>query len=467
MRIPDAFPELLLWVILFSGLALALTKQHLAIYLALVLYSGVDQTRAVFTRTALLGPYFNLYDAVTLILLFATLALAFKQRKSLVFPGPVVTVILTLIMGLIVILMQSVFSYSLISALRSSLNFPLGYWIVANLVTFDRKFIKGILLSLLLGTTIATLQHYIVIIAGQSGYRIALSADGTLRTVRYLSLAPYFILAMPYLQVEKLLPSRYFSLYWVAWLLFIGSVLLSQTRSILIALVLAFLCLSFYYRKLNIRVLLLPIIALAFSGILQLVTNYNLINIILERFSYLATGGIDDNFGSGRALVVRLEWQLWLDGNLLWGRGTNFNSLETIQRITTDVYGFVGWGHIGHLNYLVTYGLIGFAVYSIYIPVSALLNGIRGQLFQTDPYLKAAISLSIAALFFDWFISFMSGSYLSPISMASGLLLGMGWAVAHYHAARQVTFRLIKTRARIQISQPKTQSVTQLRRNYT
>ena len=77
------YPSFVLYLLILIGIPLALQKPFKAFLLVAFMLSAGDATAFTFTRSELLGPYFNANDACLLIALFALLPHIINQTKQI------------------------------------------------------------------------------------------------------------------------------------------------------------------------------------------------------------------------------------------------------------------------------------------------------------------------------------------------------------------------------------------------
>lgn len=434
----QGYPETTIYITIILGTALAILRPYWVLCGVLFVMTAVDRGQAVFTRTEVLGPYFNLFDALLVVMMLASLVGLLKKRRKPIIPAPVVAVLIVLIVSWFNIALQARLEYEVLRAIRWSLNFPLVFIAMANAIDTEKQ-VKYVFLSLFLGSTLAALQHIFLVAfgGGVSGLFYGKGVAGLLRTLAFVSAGVFFLVSAPFMPPPR---QKWWRLaYFLALIALAISTLLNQTRSIWIALVLSVLTIGFLLGKLGKSILVFSILTIATLLVFQfLLQDIAPLEIVSTRFRELAigVGNIDSSAGlmigvseRGRAMQIEAETRMWLEGNWFIGRGIGYTDLLQVKSEYGPIYDLVAWGHVGHVAYLSRLGLFGLLVLSAYLPIASMRNVLMVVRNTDDEYILRLAYASMGTVIFGWYVAFMSSSYLEWTAMIPGVFFGAIWAM--------------------------------------
>jgi len=425
---PTGYPSIVLYLALLVGLPLALTKPYKAFLMVAFLISAADSASFTFTRTALLGPYFNANDACLLIALAATVTYGIKLKHKIFFPPVVKLIIAVVLIGFV----QSCFvmggmRYEVLRALRWALTLPAFFIITASLVNDEEK-ARQLLIVLFWGSLVSVTEH---ILFAQA--RMTLPGDTLrlMRTISFRSPGLWFLLAaVLYLPKIKGL-HRNIMLGGMA--LFIVSLILNQTRSIWISFMATFVPVTvIYFRHKNI---LLKIVTYSLAAVLlfagaglilsKIFPNIRPEKFILERMNTLVDDKKRDETTITRQRGFERELEEWSEGTLVFGRGLNYFAPRYY-----DLYKGhkVAWGHLGHVTTLAQLGLIGLLIYSFLLPNTVIRASITLWQHRQEE-LKFLGLMAGTCIISSWICFLMSDSFLGPHA-SEGIIFGAAWRLA-------------------------------------
>jgi len=418
------YPVIFLYLLLVVGIPLALIRPYNAFLLVVFLVSAAESLRFTHTRTALLGPYFNMFDACLLIALLSMLPGLFFRGSRLQVPPVITWVIGVLLIGFFQSYINLGLTYETVRILRWSASLPVYFIISATLV--DKRYkVKEFLLAVFIGSIFSAVEHIVFV---QSRLVEALAQDNItfIRTISFRSPGLWLLLAgiiwvprISYLKRPLML---------LVGVLFGLSVLLNQTRSIWISSVLALPVIMVLYRIQGImfKALVVPIIIfLLFGGMyffLQYITpEISSGDIIRERANTLLDDAEREKSTEGRQNALTMELKYWSEGSLILGRGLfYYQNIYLIEK--------VAWGHLGHVTTLAQLGLLGLFVLSVYFPKKVVDAGL--VLWKAADGEVRFLGL-FAGLTMVWCIIcfFLSDSFLSQLP-TRGLIFGAAFRQA-------------------------------------
>lgn len=419
------YPIALFYLVAVIGGVLIVVRPWWAFLFAVFCLSARDFHAAVFTRTALFGPYLNLNDLLLWICLLAMLKECFGTRKLIWIPQ-----ILLAIFGLIVIGdIQSLYKYGftgdVFRRIWSTAIFPIMFLISANMVQSDMR-ARSFYLIFFLGTVTAALQH--IFYVHMQTYDLLLPAMHQFRTISYsASGGSYILIAAMFLQRHNKL-GKLKNLFYYFGLSLIGlSILLASTRGswIVIGVVIPilFLMLRKYQNipRLGFR------IGVLFVGLILIVQvllpNLGLGKSLVKRFETLQQ---PSTAYSSRWEGARTEIDIWLNSSLILGSGSTlpleYESAD--KEVTGALY------HVGITTYLTHYGLLGIIIYVILLPLSTFKVGRRYYLKHFMYPGGRLVLVSIACIIATTIGSLSSMHFLLATCHIPGLLYGVVWGLS-------------------------------------
>lgn len=423
----DPLPSFAIYLVFLLGGIISLFRPHCFFYIGIFLLSAISLKTGTFTRTPFLGPYLNLSEAIQLTMFLSTIVYLLRERRNPRVTRLFTAIVFVLIIGTITIFNATSLNYDIIRDIRWAFFFPLIYLISMNNI-HNEHHIKPVLVSLYLGAIASAIQHIFYVVSRREA--IELSSNLTqIRTLTFDSSAYYFLICTPLIMWGRDSDRRVKFIYYIGNGLFFVSLLINQTRSMWIASALTFIILVLTRRQLK-RVLFGPVSVIGILVVILFSLAFpwlNILDMVAGRFNSLQT---DSGESMTRLLQINIEFQAWLDGNLLTGRGLGMSMLPSIQRESLFYAVDPAWGHVGHVAYLARLGILGLIVYSIYLPITTyrvgkiVLTSSKAELWKYNLGM-----LGISCVIYNWIVQFMSGSYLSITSVQPAILIGVLWGI--------------------------------------
>src|SRR5690606_29538175 len=87
------------------------------------------------------------------------------------------------------------------------------------------------------------------------------------------------------------------------------------------------------------------------------------------------------------------------------------------------------YGHIGHLTNLTQFGVLGFALFSIYLPVTVLRSALYLALYPNDDIKLIGIIAGVTMIYFV-IMFFMSGNFFTINNNTNAIIFGAGIRLA-------------------------------------
>jgi hypothetical protein len=412
------YPSFILYLILLIGIPLAIKRPFKAFIMIAFLFSAADAKAFTFTRTPFLGPYFNVNDACLLIGLTAMLSYISLRIKEIQFPNVTKWILVVLLIGFAQSWYVMGWTYETLRALRWAVNLPVYFIIAATMVDKEEK-VKSLLIALFLGSIVSTFEHFAFI-------RYSIDTHGhyitSFRSIAFLNPGVFFVIAS-IIWIPKI-KTKIKIILIGASILFITSILLNQTRSIWLSTVATLPAALMLFRPKNAHVkfitwpFILTTLSIAILLSAELITpEVDLINMIIIRLQELTT----EYHTFARLLAFELEFNEWLKGTLIFGRGLFFFAQYT------HIY-YIAWGHLGHVSTLSQLGIIGLVVYSFYLPLT-IIKASRKLWIQASGESKYFGLFAGASIIWYWICFFMSNSFLSQ-HMITGIIFGAVWRQA-------------------------------------
>jgi hypothetical protein len=423
----EQYPSIFIFVTLGIGFVLAVTNPYRGFLLGVVILAAANTYTAARTRT-ILGPYFNLFDAVVVVLLLSFIfELIGDRRRTNIVPPLVMALVFVIAVGFVEGTSNFGWRYEVLRATRWAINVPILILMGANFVN-TRERARSFLVALFVGAILATVQHFAIthnILGAASPLN---ASSGLVRNVGFLfSPITYFPVAAAMrpmlLYIDK--PWRK-TIWWLALVAFVGSVIFSQTRSLWIAIAIAPVPIAILLRETRILRHAIVIAALAATTALFVLPRFfPEVDTMLQQtvFSRVESLTEIDQFESTtrtRWNALEIESRDWIEGNWLSGNGFEYQ-LKYPYGFDTRI---AAWGHLGYVSYLVRLGVIGFFVYAILLPITGITAGRKLYAFQPDGPIGDLAILVISSIVVDGITFVMSGSYLFLGVSTSALLVG-------------------------------------------
>ena len=390
-----------------------------------------------YTRTPLLGPYFNANDACLLIALLAMISYKvmpkvagkYNVKNKNIIIGPAKWLIVVLLIGFVQSWFFMGWTYDVLRALRWAITLPVYFVIAATLVDNKNK-VRPLLLALFLGSLVSVFEHFFFVHSRMSMYQLSAEDIGQFRTIAFRSPGLWLLLAgLIWLPETKFMRRPVLI---GAGVLFAVSTILNQTRSIWISsiAVLPVTFLLFRQNKIIVKAIVLPFVLLLLYGGISLTMHYTTPeispgDIIVPRFKILFQGDMINESTITRRLDFQMEMEKWSHGTLILGRGLSYFAPYYMIPYRGNR---VAWGHLGHVSTLAQLGLIGLFVYSIYFPF-IMIQASRKIWKETSDEIKFLGLFAGLTMIWFWICFFMSDSFLSQHA-AAGIIFGAAWRQA-------------------------------------
>jgi len=424
------YPAYVLFLVLLAGGLLALFRPYPAFLFAVVLFDVPMVYNAVNTRTPFLGPYFNLYDALFVVVL---LALIMDPRsRPLALPRPVFWILLIISWSVFQIFLDYNINYLVIRAIRWSITFPLAFFLGANLVV-DKSRAKLFFFAIIAGSVLGAMRSFLsyqqaVALAQYGEQSVRMGTAGTILGGSFLVAATqqsFFPLA-----------SRFKKILWGAALILFGmTVLFGEWRSVYLAILGSVIAMPFVlnrWRNMTRTVLMsvvgLPLILLAIHLTLPTLNPAGFFERITPLVRYVDKGVPEIAHYEDQTRVNQIEREVeeWSKGNWFLGRGLNYNVF-----LSDGLDKRIAWGHIEYISDLSNFGLVGLLILGIYLPWRIF----RAARFLYDREPQDPVGLlgltAIATVLQISIISFMSAGYTSVNMHTVGFFYGAIWALAY------------------------------------
>lgn len=434
---PVGYPVYFLYLILLIGIPLSLFRPFKAFLMVVFLTAAANADAFTFTRTPLLGPYFNANDACLLIVLLAIVsdkvmpkvAGKYNIKNKKIIMGPAKWIILVLLIGFVQSCFVMGWTYDVLRALRWAITLPVYFIIAATMVDKKDK-VRPLLLTLFLGSLVSVFEHFFYVQSRMSLYQLSAGDIGQFRTIAFRSPGLWLLLAgLVWLPETKILKRPVLI---GAGILFAVSTILNQTRSIWMSsiAVLPVTFLLFRQKKIIEKAIVLPFVLLVLYGGISLAMHYVTPNIspgdiIMPRFKILFQGDMINENTLSRRLDFQLEMEKWSQGTLILGRGLSYFAPYYMIPYRGNR---VAWGHLGHVSTLAQLGLIGFFVYSIYLPFIIIQASRKIWIEASDEVKFLGLFAGLTMIWF-WICFFMSDSFLGQHA-AAGIIFGAAWRQA-------------------------------------
>jgi hypothetical protein len=425
-------------ILLVGGIATFLRPKQTFIAV-LFLTCALPNDVLTFTRLAGLGPWFNLRDAfLVIVLLCGIVYLAQKRRKARLPLAVIGMFIITILGGIHTYIAYEPDIYLFARMFRLYLNFPL-FFIAGAFIIDSEEDSYWIIRAVVAGSVVISFLYF--------GYLIENNArDGyvSYRFFRQLSfgagLVPWVAVALLIGILTKQIQSRTYRIGAVGLIaIFLLVTLLQQTRSVWIAsiAVLFILLLSLMREQnFNLKAVINPlriILIVVVAGI-GLVLGNRLLGTLVPGLSFQTLvenrASADD---AGRGLAISIELQTWLESSLIWGHGMGyalFSDSPLLRELTIGLSELeIAFGHVGHVNALSEYGIIGYVVSYVFFPAT-IIQACRRLLVSpiSTPSTRMLALMNLILMIWLWIVYLFSGSF-NGLHSFSPMLLGATWSL--------------------------------------
>lgn len=420
-----SYPSLLFYLVMLIGFTLIIFLPRRAFMFSIFCLCARNLEAAVFTRP--LGPYLNLNDLFLWIAVFSMIRIVLYKNKIW---APKLWIAITVL--LLIGALQSIFKYGIVeNVLRpiwASAIFPIMFLAAANSVD-DNKQARSFYWVLFWGNVLGGLQHFIFVKYQLNSYS-PFSDISAIRTISYAGTAYYLLITAPFSQLNKKIKGVKLMAYYGGIILIGLSVLLGFTRSIWICVIGSILALMFFIRKIKAPHKVIFGIIIILFGMFMVISVF----MPAETIKGAATQRVDsftqkttfmqayqDRFLSGKMAID--AWSK--SSSLIFGVGTSWppEYYETLPA------GVPTLDHVNFTVYLAHLGIVGFAIYVIFLPYATIK--ISKYVYSRCFYdYQGEIALLALAVIFSGLLTLLSaGSYLSIGTHLSGAIVGATWGL--------------------------------------
>lgn len=418
------YPQFFFYLFGIFGFIFLIKKPQYNFWLGVLYFSAREQRTAAFTRIEAFGPYLNLDDFIIAILLLSLIR--FSHLKKIITPAPVIWLAICFVSSILIISLNYAFTYEVQREHKAAIYFILAFFLSYNFLKKEKE-LEYFVKILFIGSIVASLQ-YIFITQEKIQLWGVLNNQESFRSVGFIGLIPIFIIISFFLKIKWLDSFKVRIIYFAGLSLMIINLILSQTRSFYISIVLTLFIIFLLRKEIKFKSSFLLVVFLPFLVYIVFDQYLGLLNIndlIFGRIQLLSDNPSTDVTTVGRMAALQYEFAAFLSSNIIFGNGLGFTYF-----MPEASNPFISWGHIGHIAYLARLGLIGFVVYSIYIPFTSLkyLIGIKTYYLKFS-YTKIFLVFSTALILNDWIQFWMSASYLNLTAFLPGSVIGIIWAL--------------------------------------
>jgi hypothetical protein len=312
---------------------------------------------------------------------------------------------------------------------RGALDFPLAFFLGANMVTSEGRARKlvGVLLA---GALLAALQHIFVAANIWWTKSLDMKTYYEMRTIGFWAgcMPSAFLIAATSWKPPRRIAAK--ALYGVAGLSLLATLFLNQTRSLWISTGVATLfVLALFKRRAWMKYLVTSLVCIlllsfAFGCLCRYVfPGLDVLSIMANRADDLLHNRVHTGT---RARSFNVEMREWCDGTLIFGRGlAYFDTIET----SDDPSKRIAFSHLGYVTYLSQLGMIGFVVYGLCLPLGVLRSGWRLWHNGESTTLRYVALLGTASIICLSILFSMSGHFLLRGYEPAGVLYGAMWVL--------------------------------------
>ncbi|UCG58917.1 MAG: hypothetical protein JSU70_05270 [Phycisphaerales bacterium] len=429
----QGYPQIVILVVLAVGFVLALLRPYAAFLFTILLLTAGNADVFNQTRTTALGPYLNLSDVCVLVAL-AGLFLDKLHRKEPVWAPRIVPLILAVLtIGACQSFWKLGWTYETARAYRWGVQWPLVYLLGANLVTTPKR-AKQLVGTLLCGAILAASQHVFLVAGVWRAQSLDMQTYEFIRTISYWAggIGAAFLISAAVWKMPRGAWKKGF--YIVTGLLLLGSIFLSQTRSIWVAVVCSLPCLLVLLkgrrRLANVMKFgfIVVLMLLAMAWVCQRVMpGLDIYDIAAGRIEALFDRGTQSAHMGTRERAFNAEMGSWMDGTLIFGRGLRF--FQTVRN--SEHYARrIAFNHLGYVTYLSQLGMIGLFVYGFLLPLGVLRDGLYLWNHAGVSILRYVGVLGTASIVLLSIMFLISSHFLALGYEAPAALYGSMWALA-------------------------------------
>lgn len=425
----QGYPQTIIFAVLGVGLCLAVVRPYMGFLLGLLLMTAGHVTMFNQTRTVALGQYFNLTDACMLVAVFA-FVFDGGVRRPVRLPQIVVLMFTVLSVAGVQSLCTLGWTAEALRACRWAIEFPLAYFLGANMVTCEDRARKlvGVLLA---GVLLAAAQHTCIAANIWRTNSLNMEEYARMRTIGFWAgcMPSAFLIVGALWEKPRDALRRLF--FVVAGILCVATLFLNQTRSLWIGTVVAvpFILIFFRMGHMPARFVRIAVVVcvvfVALAWCLQrILPGLDAIEMAADRADKLVN---EESHAGTRERAFVAEMGAWMDGTLLFGRGLAFframdNSDDPSRHIAFD--------HLGYVTYLSQLGLIGLFVYGLRLPLGVLCDAKRLWMRQDSDSLRCLGLLGGASIACLSIVFAASSHFLAMGYEAPGAVYGAVWALS-------------------------------------
>lgn len=424
---PSGYPQFTIAIVLATGSVLAIVRPYAGFLFSVLLLTAGHVTKFNSTRLVAMGPYLNLSDACVLVAIAAFFFDCVAKKRPVRMPQIVLLMLLVVTLGAVQSSWKLGWTYDTMRATRWALDFPIAYFLGANLVTSpDRA--RKLIGVLLVGALLAAVQHHLYVVHIWRSKSLNMATYEGLRTIGYWGgcMASAFLISALAWRAPRGIWKKTF---WVmTGLLFIGTIFMSQTRSLWLATAAGGLCVMIVFGRGHrlrgiVRVTLLGAIVVL-GGVwlcARILPGLNVSEVLVGRMSKLFVKGTQNPHVGTRERAFQIEMDEYLQGTLVFGRGLSF--FQTIPNPKADDRN-IAFGHLGYVTYLSQLGVIGLLVYGLLLPLWTFLDASRLWRYGNDPALRYLGLLGGASILCMSIMFLMSSQFLGVGNSAPAVLYG-------------------------------------------
>lgn len=418
------YPAIFFYIFGVLGLFYLIKKPQYTFWMGIFYFSARELRMAAFTRLPQFGPYLNLDDFIILLMLLSLIHIAFRYKINL--PSAAFWVALCIFTSILMIAAKYSFTYPVQREHKVAFYFLFGIILSYNYVRREKD-LEIFLKVLFVGSIVASLQ-YLLLIQERLETFGPTNIQESIRSVGFMALIPSFIISSFFLKLKWLGAIGVKLIYFAGLSLMLVNLFLSQTRSLYIAIILTVLLIFLLRREIKTKSFIIIVIVVPFLVYIIFDQYLNLLNInevIFGRIQLLSDSPATDVTTIGRLNAIEREINAFFNSSIIFGNGLGFTYF-----LPEANNPYISWGHIGPIAYLARLGLLGFIVYSIYIPFTSLYLLLREKIksLKVD-YTKIFIIFGTALIISDWISFWMSASYLGIGAFLPGTVIGIVWAL--------------------------------------
>lgn len=420
----STYPDLIVYLLGALGLIFFIKKPQYTFWMGIFYFSARELQRAAFTRTPLFGPYLNLDDFIILLMILSLVHISFYRKIKI--PSAAFWVALCIFASILIIAVKYSFVYPVQREHKAALYFLFGIFLGYNFLEKEND-LEVFLKILFIGCIAASIQYYLFIQLKVEEYGPNVYSE-TIRSVGFMALIPTIIIASFFIKLKWLENNKVKLIYFIGLSLMVLNLVISQTRSLYITIVLTVIIIFLIRREIKTKTVVLATIIVPFLVYIifdQYLNWLNINQLIFGRLELLSDSPSTDVTTIGRLTAIDHEFKAFLTSNIIFGNGLGFTYF------LPEAYNpYISWGHIGHIAYLARLGLLGFIVYSILIPFTAIITLMKVKIKKLRyNYTKIFIFIGIALVIGDWISFWMSASYLGIGAFLPGTVIGIVWAI--------------------------------------